>query len=355
MNEKMPRTPFSTSLSRSAQETQQRIQNIATGPKKRPPIPFLLLMFSACLLCGNLVSCHIQEAPEPSGPAASSQQDTAWVPALKDSAVPGLERREGVYMILLTAGSGDGAPADTLMLLRCDSQQQTAGLVSLPRDTLVLRDGELSRLGSGSSDPERYIADISHMLGIPIDYYIDVDTDGFAALVDELGGIDFDIPCDMDYDDPSQGLSIHFAAGPAHLNGQQAAEVARFRRNNSGASYSDLGRIQTQQQLIKALAQTLLSWESMTRINAFVDILAQNVDTDLSTADLLYFASQAVGVELPSGLETATLPGRTITANGYILGYAPDPEPTLELVNRLLNPYAQDMNLEDMNLLQVNE
>ena len=56
MNSKIPRTPLSTPLSGSARETEIRLKNIFSGPKKRPPALFLALMFAACLLCGNLVS-----------------------------------------------------------------------------------------------------------------------------------------------------------------------------------------------------------------------------------------------------------------------------------------------------------
>lgn len=65
MNEKMPRTPLSTQLSGSARETEIRIRNIFSGPKKRPPLPFLILMFSICIFCGNLVSCQVKEAEGP--------------------------------------------------------------------------------------------------------------------------------------------------------------------------------------------------------------------------------------------------------------------------------------------------
>ena len=58
MKNTMPRTPFSTPLSGSAKEAELRLKNIFSGPKKRPPLPLLILMFAVCLLCGNLVSCH---------------------------------------------------------------------------------------------------------------------------------------------------------------------------------------------------------------------------------------------------------------------------------------------------------
>ena len=65
MNNKMPRTPFSLPLSGSARETEIRLRNIFSGPKKRPPLPFLILMFAIAIFCGNLVSCR-QRPPEPS-------------------------------------------------------------------------------------------------------------------------------------------------------------------------------------------------------------------------------------------------------------------------------------------------
>lgn len=62
MNNHMPRTPFSTHLSGSAKETEIRLKNIFSGPKKRPPVLFLILMFTICVFCGNLVSCNVTEA-----------------------------------------------------------------------------------------------------------------------------------------------------------------------------------------------------------------------------------------------------------------------------------------------------
>ena len=64
MNQPLPRTPFSTGLSGSARELEIRLRNIMSGPKKRPPIPFLILMFSICIFCGNIVSCQ-QRPAEP--------------------------------------------------------------------------------------------------------------------------------------------------------------------------------------------------------------------------------------------------------------------------------------------------
>ena len=68
-NEKMPRTPFSTTLSGTAKDTQARLKNIFSGPKKRAPVLLVALTCVVCLLCGNLVACQVTE------PVSSSQGD----------------------------------------------------------------------------------------------------------------------------------------------------------------------------------------------------------------------------------------------------------------------------------------
>ena len=95
MKENMPRTPFSTGLSGSAKETEIRLRNIFSGPKKRPPLPFLILMFSLCIFCGNLVSCQVARADVPAAPDtsasisapldASTPEEPAWTPVELDT------------------------------------------------------------------------------------------------------------------------------------------------------------------------------------------------------------------------------------------------------------------------------
>ena len=83
MNNKMPRTPFSLPLSGSAREAEIRIRNIMSGPKKRPPLPFLILMFSLCIFCGNIVSCQMAEPDAPALPDIS-----ASLPEIPDISLP---------------------------------------------------------------------------------------------------------------------------------------------------------------------------------------------------------------------------------------------------------------------------
>ncbi len=268
-------------------------------------------------------------------------------------------RRPGVYNIFLAATDLEGFRPDVMMVLCYDTVEQTVGVASVPRDTLVARKSGSPHLAYGKGGLEERVREVSNMLGVPIDYYIKVNIKGFITLVDYLNGIDFYVPCNMNYDDPEQNLHIHYKEGQTHLNGQQAMEVARFRKNNKDkdgkvTGYSDTGRTETQQKLLIALAKKVLSWNSLTKINGFVEIFNDNVSTDLSVSDMLYFASQAVNLDLNEDIQTATLEGRGDGVyRGYRYCYELAPEAVLEQVNTLINPYEQELTLDDMNLAKA--
>lgn len=325
-----------------------------------------LVVLSALIVAGYIGFSLMVKAPEqkqlPQPPQNGGQNTTAPGPggvgdaSGSNPADPmALNRRKNVYTILLAATDKDGARTDTMMVMCYDTEKQTVGVVSIPRDSLIDRgSGHHPKLVYGKGGVEQRVEDISQMLGIPIDGYIKVNIKGFITLVDYLGGIDFYVPCDMDYDDPIQDLHIHYKEGQRKLSGQQAMEVARFRKNNDGSGYSDVGRTQTQQKLLIALAKKVLSWDSLTKVNGFVEIFNKNVSTDLTLDNMMYFASQAINLDPSAAVETATLPGR---GDGVFRGYSwcfeLDPEGTLETVNRLINPYDRDLTLKDMNLTKA--
>ena len=322
----------------------------------------VLVVISAIIVAVYLGFNAVVRAPEQKAPPPPAQTgnrtDPGGTTGAADSTTgtaPERQLRKGVYNIFLAATDMEGYRTDIMMVLCYDTVEQRVGVVSIPRDTLVARDSGNPHLVYGKGGLDQRIADVSSMLGVPIDYYIKVNIKGFITLVDYLGGVDFYVPCDMNYDDPYQDLHIHYTEGMYHLDGQQAMEVARFRKNNGdGSGYSDIGRTETQQKLLIALAKKVLSWGNLTRINGFVEIFNQNVDTDLSMNDMLYFASQAIGLDPSAGVEAATLPGRGDGVyRGYRYCYVLDQEETLALVNRLVNPYDRPLTLEDMNLAKA--
>lgn len=309
-------------------------------------------VLSAIIVIGYLGVTLAIRPPEQTGPTPP--------PVDQPTDPNALVRRDKTYTVLLAATDEAGVRTDTMIVATYDVKQQKVGMVSIPRDTLICRREGNPKLVYGKGGVQQRVKDISDMLGIPIDFYVKVDIRGFIALVDYVGGIDFYVPCDMDYDDPYQGgkggLHIHFREGMQHLSGQEAMEVARFRKNNDHSGYSDVGRTQTQQQLLIALAKKVISWDSVTKINGFVEIFNEYVETNMKLSDMMYFASKGVQLDTESGVETATLEGRgDAIYRGTKFCYELDQTKTLETVNRLLNPYTRELTQQDMNLCRADK
>ena len=261
----------------------------------------------------------------------------------------GKERKKYCYTILLSGVDNDAGGSDTNMLMRFDAENNAIDIVSLPRDSLMSNGHKLNyAYNNGGTDKLR--SEIEDLLGVPVDFYVSVNLKGFVALIDQIGGVEFDVPCDMDYDDPYQDLHIHFTKGPRHLNGQEAMEVVRFRHNNDGTGYGteDIGRIGTQQAFLKAVAQKLLKLEN---IPAMAEVFLKYVKTDLTLGNLVWLGNEALNMGGMDAISFHTLPG---DGTGWYKGasvYTLDPDAVLELVNNALNPYAEDIRAEDMNIL----
>jgi polyisoprenyl-teichoic acid--peptidoglycan teichoic acid transferase len=162
-----------------------------------------------------------------------------------------------------------------------------------------------------------------------------------------IGGVNFDVPINMDYDDPIQNLSIHFKKGVQYLNGADAMRVVRFRHNNDGTGYGseDLGRMQTQQKFLKAVAKKMLTASNiLTKIDDYAKIFNQYVDTDLSVGNLVWLGTEVLKMGVDK-IDFSTLPNEWRSPYIYLI-----PDETLTLVNTYLNPYVEDRTAEDLHL-----
>lgn len=277
----------------------------------------------------------------------------------------GLQRRDATWTFLLAAEDQVSGSTDTIMVCTYDTVNQKIGLVSLPRDTLVDREGwKFHKLNEVYAAGNHYdvggaplLMDVvGEMLGIPIDHYAFVDTKIFVEIVDAVGGVDFNVPVYMNYDAPDQDLHIHFQPGMQHLTGQQALEVVRCRKNSDGPGEypnniydaypdADIGRTRTQQEMVKTIAKKVLS--NPQKVGSYVEILSRYVKTDLELGNLLWFVEPVLKFDFDS-LETATLPGDgNRQFDGVKWVYELDVAGSLEIINRCLNPYTtpvtQDM------------
>lgn len=297
---------------------------------------------------------YLVRAPEPDqAPPAVEDADAQQAPEQDDQTVPttnGRARKQYCYTILLSGLDNDNGGSDTNILMRFDAVHKSINLVSLPRDTLLNHTWRSNKLNFAyaSGGTELLRKEISNLLGIPVDFHVTVDLKGFISLVDQIGGVDFDVPVNMDYDDPYQDLHIHYAKGMRHLNGQQAMEVVRWRKNNDGTGYAtaDIGRIGTQQAFLTQVAKQLLSVKN---VPAMAEVFLKYVKTDLKLGNLVWLGNEALDIGM-EGVSFYTLPG---DGSGWYKGesvYALDPEATLALVNEALNPYVDPISMEDMDI-----
>lgn len=263
-------------------------------------------------------------------------------------------RKEDFFTILVSGLDDENGGSDTNMLVALDAAGGSINVISLPRDTLLNVDWTVKKLNNayhhGGIDGTR--AQVSNLLGIPVDFYITVDLQAFVELVDAIEGVDFDVPLDMDYDDPYQDLHIHINAGMQHLDGEQALQVVRWRQNNDGTKYptADIGRIDTQQAFLTAVAQQTLQLSNWDKIPAMAEIFQKWVDTDLKLSNLIWIGEQALTMG-SENISFHTLPG---DGAGYYKGisyYTLDADATLTMINNYCNPYTHDLTLDDMDIL----
>lgn len=248
----------------------------------------------------------------------------------------------GKVNILLLGVDGEGVRADTIMVVSADNVNKTIKLLSIPRDTRVtLNTGKKIKINSCLGYESRetmMIGAIRAITGMPIHHYCEIDFDGFIEIIDILGGVDYDVPYDMDYDDDIQNLHIHLKAGPQHLDGQDAHDFVRFRHNNRGSDVyapgeyqmGDIGRISAQQKFIKELFRQKMQPQYLLEIADLLDAGYKYVKTDFSITTALKLISIVKSAET-TDMQTFILPGEGQYINN-VSYYLYSPDDTRELV-----------------------
>ena len=266
-------------------------------------------------------------------------------------------RKDGFYTVLLCGTDDGNGGSDTIMLAAVDTENKEINVLSIPRDTLVNEDWTVKKINSaynrGGIDAVQ--EQVEKIVGFPVDFYVAVDLNGFIELVNAIDGIDFEVPINMNYDDPAQNLHIHFSAGQQHLDGEEAMEVVRFRHNNDGSGYpmQDLDRIKTQQAFLKAVADKLFSLQSVIKIPEFARIFSENVTSsdNLTLGNMIWFGNQALNIGTEN-IHFTTLPGEAKTVYGgsyFVL----DADACLTLLNESFNPYKADLTTSDLDIKRV--
>lgn len=226
------------------------------------------------------------------------------------------------------------ARTDTIMLVHFNSETSQVAVVSVPRDTKVTwtdeqielaeqldrpyqYSGKITDMSSlGGIDNLRYftIASIEQMLNISVDNYVIVNTTMLRDVIDNIGGVEFDVPRRMEYRDNYQDLTINLEPGLQLLNGAQAEGVLRWRHNNDYSEQygeGDLGRIETQQAFLKVFAKKVLDIHSLSHLTGLISAAYKNITTDISFKEAVSYLPYLNSISADS-IIFQTLPGEPV-------------------------------------------
>jgi LCP family protein required for cell wall assembly len=225
------------------------------------------------------------------------------------------------------------ARSDTIIVMGVDPGAKRISMISIPRDTRALVRGRYDKINSAMAlgGPALTAKVVSELLGVPINDYVMVNTEGLERLVDVMGGVPIFVEKDMAYDDNTAKLHIHLEKGWKTLSGDEAHQYVRFRHDELG----DIGRVQRQQQFMRAAAQQLLSPATITRVPQMLNTVRENVSTNLGGAEMMQLATFGAMLKRDQ-VKMVMLPGE-FSAGRFAASYwLADPRQAQDLGRRLL-------------------
>ncbi|MEM1310992.1 MAG: LCP family protein [Cyanobacteria bacterium P01_H01_bin.153] len=209
--------------------------------------------------------------------------------------------------------------SDTMLLIRFNPHTEQLIVLSLPRDTRTLVQGQMTKLNEANQlgGPALSAKSVSDLLGgVEIDRYVRINVQGVEKLIDALGGVTVNVPKDMKYQDDSQHLYINLKAGEQTLDGDKALQFLRFRYDD----YGDIGRIQRQQMLMRATIDQAINPKTITRLPKILSVIQSHVDTNLSVEELLALSGYAAKSN-DYNVQMLMLPGDFSSSRDFELSY----------------------------------
>ena len=249
---------------------------------------------------------------------------------------------------------------DTMMVGMLDRKEGKLNICSIPRDTLVnvgWNGYTINTVYKNCKDDDEFKDYLADILGFRVDSIAIVDIDAVAQVVDAIGGITYNVPINMNYDDPVQDLHIHINAGEQWLSGEDTVKVLRWRQNNDGSGYpmGDIGRIETQQDLLKSVFKQMLTLGNIPNLSKAAKIFEENVTTDLTAANIVWYATEALKLDseninfmMTPGNQSVMLNLGNGNSKSVVSIYVDE---WLEMLNTYLNPFEQQISQTNLDIL----
>ncbi len=312
----------------------------------------LLGIFSMILIVGGVyfgygfyvtIRDFVAHAQLPSLPSVSLPPVSGQVPERQTNIstggepLPDWQKKERVNILLLGIDERDDQygpwRTDTMIVLTIDPENNTAGILSIPRDLWVPipgysenrintahYTGDLKKYPGGG--PALAIKTVQYNFGITIHYYVRVNFSGFVKAIDTIGGLDIYVEKEIDdplYPDSAYGYDpLYIPAGLQHMDGELALKYARTRHTGS-----DFDRLRRQQQVIMAVRDKVLRLgmlpQLLPKLPELLTTVGDSVQTDLQfdeMRNLIQLASKMEDEHIRTGVIGNSMTVPTTTPNG---------------------------------------
>ena len=287
---------FTTAMANNKNQIKRRFTMIKNATKKSK----ITIFFSAIMAC-IILSVSVFASGVLSDKTQAQGLD-------KSQEMEGVTENQTNILLIGVDGS-EQMCADTLMLLSLNRTDNSLAVLSIPRDTLITtdkQDNKIAHLMTGGDD-QKIIDAVTNNLEISVNYYARINLEGFRNIIDILGGVEFNVPFDMLYDDPAQNLHISLEKGLQILDGVKAEQLVRYR---SGYPEGDIARVQMQQNFIMELIKQKIDTKYLAEISGLYNELSKNVVTNYPSAKISEDIKVLNKINIKE-IETFILPGTT--------------------------------------------
>lgn len=310
----------------------------------------LLLFAAAASLLGALPKPDTAAVLAPESPSAAA----ATAPSVPSAPAQENGRRRGVYTLILAGLDEVSGNTDTILVGRLDARERRMDFVSIPRDTYVNLPWEVRKINcvytgtrnNGGSGLDALRETVRGLTGFSADCCAVVSLDTVKDAIDLMGGVYFEVPFDMDYEDAEQELYIHIPAGYQCLSGEQCVQLCRYRKNYVNG---DLDRITVQHRFLQAAAKQFISLGSIPNLARVVQLVSSGMDSDLTASNIAYLLRCAIQCRAED-IHFYTMPNIPADVDGLSYTFV-EPEEWIELLNDALNPFDAALTEDNLDLV----
>ncbi len=308
--------------------------------KKHPILRFIRNLLLLIIIITIIIGFLFYKKVEANGGGVKGVLCTLLGQSVED-----LANLEKINVLVLGVSEDiDTKLTDTIILCSYNPQNQSASMLSIPRDTFI---GKNQNTAKGSDkinslyakNVQKTVDAVEKITDLEIDYYVVVKTSSLIKIVDILGSVDFDVPIDMDYDDPTQDLHIHLSKGMQKIDGEKAEQLLRFRHNNDGSSYpseygdNDYGRMKTQREFMQETLKQALTLKNAKNAKKIINTVFDNIETNLTKDDCIPYIPVASEFDINS-IVSRQLPGESKKCNNLWF-FLHDKKETKEIISEI--------------------